>query len=546
MSPSGRWLLLAATVSAALFFANLTRLWPLVDFPCPLPESAWRPTTLALLARPGLEIPDATLAGRLWIDDPALDYVERSAGRERTQQLIASGVPLIAERVTAKASGSPDSLVVLCGSRGGALGWDRSVQEDALGARLEPDDAERIAREILAEAPDQGQDFSLVERSASDRPGRRDHRMVFERARSGEPELRERREIVIAGAAAVKSWPTVVVPAAAEREARARQAPVRGLEVLGDAGLVVAGVAALAVFLMRLNRGGVRLAPATTWAVVVFALLMVVNLLQRTRLFEQWDPLWPRWLAEGRTLIYWSLDDLTTVLPLFVFLAAADALDRAEWRGRGEALWKLGRGELRDPAVVAASLRGFAVGCLCGGVLAGGVLLLGWLAHARISLQPRGFFFYPLNSAVPMLTSLCFFAHTALFEELGYRFFAGTWLEHLTHRRWLAIAVPAVIYGLVHTAFGFLPPSDPFWARPLLMSLVGCVWGWAFFRFDALTVVLSHLTTDLFIFNWPALASGRPVLVAAAVVTIALPLAPGVIGSLWPKRCNSASARVDP
>jgi hypothetical protein len=93
----------------------------------------------------------------------------------------------------------------------------------------------------------------------------------------------------------------------------------------------------------------------------------------------------------------------------------------------------------------------------------------------------------------------------------------------------------------MHSVFGFLPPCEPFWARPLLLALVGCVWGWAFFRFDALTVVLSHFTADLFIFNWPALASGRPLLVASAIGTILVPLIPGIIGMLWPRRATAIS-----
>jgi hypothetical protein len=536
MSRSGRWLFLGALAAGALFFANLVRLWPLVDFPCHLPASTWRPAALAMLDRPGLAMPGAVLSGRLWVDEPALDHVERSFGPAHAQELIAEGLPVVAERITAKAAGSPDSVTLLCGASGQVLGWDRPLQEDAAGERIAPDAAEALAWRALADAPGGSAGFALTERSASERPHRRDHRLVFERVRAPLPELRERRELVVAGDAVVKSWPTVVVPAAAERAARARQAPVRGLEALGDAGLGIGGLAALAVCLTRLGRGGVRLRPATTWAVVVFALLVVVNVLQQARLFEQWDPLWPRWLAAGRTLVYWSLEDLTTVLPLFVFLAAADALDHDAPVSRGASLWLLGRGQLRDPAVVAASLRGFAVGCLCGGVLAGGVLLLGWLADARVALQPRGFFFHPLNSAAPALTTLCFFAHIALFEELGYRFFAGTWLERLSGRRWLAIAVPALVYGAVHTPFSFLPPADPWWARPLLMAAVGCVWGWAYFRYDALTVVLSHLTADLFIFNWPALDSGQPVLIAGGIATILVPLLPGLLGSVLPRR----------
>ncbi|HKQ61095.1 MAG TPA: CPBP family intramembrane glutamic endopeptidase, partial [Candidatus Polarisedimenticolaceae bacterium] len=185
-----------------------------------------------------------------------------------------------------------------------------------------------------------------------------------------------------------------------------------------------------------------------------------------------------------------------------------------------------------DAGVAAASARGFLVGLLAGGVLALAVRLLQAAAGAGVALQPRGFFFYTLNTASPAATSLLFFFGVALAEELGYRWFGGTWIERLTGRRWLAIVIPALIYGLTHARLEFLPPMEPFWARPLALGLVGIVWGWAFFRFDALTVVLSHFTADLFIFNWPRLASGEIAPLAGSLATLAVPLLPALGWSL--------------
>ena len=98
----------------------------------------------------------------------------------------------------------------------------------------------------------------------------------------------------------------------------------------------------------------------------------------------------------------------------------------------------------------------------------------------------------------------------------------------LTHRKWVAIVVPALLYGASHTGLDFLPPVEPFWGRAVALSAVGLIWGWAFLRYDALTVVLSHFTADLFIFNWPRLGSGDPILVAKAIATIAVPLIPAL------------------
>jgi hypothetical protein len=62
-----------------------------------------------------------------------------------------------------------------------------------------------------------------------------------------------------------------------------------------------------------------------------------------------------------------------------------------------------------------------------------------------------------------------------------------------------------------------------------VLTLVGAVWGWAFLRYDALTVVLSHFTADLFIFNWPRLASGQSSVVLVSALTICAPLLPALL-----------------
>jgi hypothetical protein len=322
------------------------------------------------------------------------------------------------------------------------------------------------------------------------------------------------------------------VPAAGERAARARAAPVSALETIGFALLGVGALGALAVFLLRLRAGAVHLARAAYWSAIVFSCAFLTNAFASYDLLATWDPLWPRWIA---TLV--RLGTLSQALTwmfvvLFALIAAGDALDREAGAGRGDTLWLLGRGHVADARVGAASARGFAIGLLCGGVLTAAVLALTALPGGFAQLQPRGFFFYALNSSAPSVATLLFFTNIALLEELGYRYFAGPWLLAATGRRWIAIVAPAVVYGLTHTGLDFLPPAEPFWGRAVVMTLVGCVWGWALLRYDALTVVVSHLTSDLFIFNWPRLASAHESVRIAALATVAMPLVPALVAGV--------------
>lgn len=528
-----------ALVGGWLFFTHVAVLWPLLPGQLRATPAQYHDQLVALDPVIGTHLERDEAACRLRLDSPALSTLEEAVGRERARELVAhDGLPLAWQRVTLKQRGNADVVSVCFLLDGRLMGWERTLQDDE-PEREPKEEPEILAREAAERLVPDLAAYRVTERATVILPNRTDRRWTFERAWdvSDDCTLRERLQVTLAGSHVIRAMRSLVPPSASTLTQRARAAAKEGLEALGFSLLGVGSVAAAVVGLRRLARGQARLGPAGAVTAVVAGLLACTHLLQPALLFEQWDPLWPRWIATARDLAFALLDDSGVLIPLFCFLLAGDALDRERQPlgqpapERGRSLWLLGRGRLADPTVAAASWRGFLVGAACGGVLTLGTLLAVHLLGARIELQPRGFFFYPLTSSSPPLITLCFFTHIALLEELGYRFFAGTWLDRLTGLRSLAIVLPAVVYGLCHSAFAFLPPADPVWVRPTLLALVGCVWGWAFFRFDALTVVLSHLTCDLFIFNYPQLAQGGWAAVGA-VAAILVPLLPAAAGLL--------------
>ena len=548
LTRSDLFLALAALVGAAVFFASLERLWPLAEMDLHVPDRVLEAEAREVLRAAGVDVPEHAAESALRVDSLLLDYLQRSFGEDEAQRLIAAGFPVYRYEVLLKLRGDPDRYFVNLhpgGEAGSAglelLSWGRTVQEDASGAELDEADGRQLALSALApwlgegaaeEGPGGAGAWSEEGVYAQGRPHRRDHFFVYERHLSEDPPLRERLVATVSGAEVTAVDHVLVPPEAARRAARIRRAPVVALQSVGFLLAAVAVVGAFAVFLTRLRAGTARLGPAARWVAVIAVCFFATQALQSHQLLFEWDPLWPRWVAALQSLGAAGALGSWVLLVLFVVIAAGDALDREAPAGgvrRGDSLWEVARGRLLSAPVGLASLRGFLVGLVCGGVLAGSVLAIDALGGGWPPIQPQGFFFYALNSQAPAVATLLYFLMVALVEELAYRFFAGTWLLAVTGRRWLAIVAPAILYGTTHTGLEFLPPADPFWGRAVALTLVGCVWGWAFLRFDALTVVLSHFSADLFIFNWPRLGSGDPVLIAKAAATIAVPLLPAVL-----------------
>jgi len=516
--------------AGALFFGSLDRLWPLPGVALVADGEALELRARGLLDARQFDLTGYRAARRLVADTRTVDYIDRAFGRERTLDWIERGAPLYGHRVYFKKSGETTSYGVEIHPTAGINGWWQRLEEDRPGASLGEESARALALAALRDGL--GLDPTLYEERSHavvEQVARRDHAFRYERLLSEEPELRERVDLRIAGGRvgrAVRSW---LVPGEARRGARAAEAPAQALETVGFALLAVAVVAAFFIFLTKLRAGSAELAAPALWSGVVFACLLGTYALQHAELFAYWEPLWPRWVSDLRYVVFRAIQEVWIVVVLLALIAAGDALDRESGAGRGASLRLLGRGRLLAAPVALASARGFLVGLLCGGVMTLAVLALQAALDAPAALQPRGFFFYPLNSASPPATTLLFFLGVALAEELGYRYFGGGWILAWTGRRLPAIAIPAVIYGLTHTRLDFLPTAEPFWARALVLTLVGAVWGWAFLRYDALTVVLSHYTADLFIFNWPRLASAQSAAVAVSLATIAVPLIPALL-----------------
>jgi hypothetical protein len=525
------WLfLLLAVVAGFLFFIRLDRLWPLADMPLIFDREAAVDQARVHLTDRGYDLEGWSHTAYLSLDDEVLDYLETSFGLEGAQERVREGRDIFRYRVLFKKGGDSHVFRIDMHPARGVLSWSRSFEEDDAGASLDVEEARKLAeQEAALQVTDFPDDWESTAESSAVRPDRVDHRFFWERTLSDSPELRERLYVSVAGDQLSSSGAYLVVPGEAKRSAVAAEAPGRALEAVGMFLLAGTAIAGFFVFLRGLKRGSVRLGRAFLLPGIVFVCLMGTYLLQSSTLFLNWEPLWPRWVSTLQYLLYRVMDEAWMLVVLLAVVGAGDALDRERGLGRGDSLWQFARGRLTSPAVGAASLRGFAVGLFVGVTILGAVTLFQTFAGAELSLQPRGFFFYAINSASPSFATLLFFLNVALIEELGYRFFAGTLIEGWTGGgKTLAILVPAIIYGLTHTRLDFLPPMSPWWARAVVLTAVGCVWGWAFFRWDALTVVLSHWTADLFIFNWPRFGAGDRASFLAATATVAVPLLPAI------------------
>ncbi|MEM7014268.1 MAG: CPBP family glutamic-type intramembrane protease, partial [Verrucomicrobiota bacterium] len=108
----------------------------------------------------------------------------------------------------------------------------------------------------------------------------------------------------------------------------------------------------------------------------------------------------------------------------------------------------------------------------------------------------------------------------------AYRLCAALIILRLTKRKWLAILIPSILYAFAHSDLPFLPPQHPFLFKLLSSVALGCFWGFVYFRFGFLAVVIAHYFCDLTLvfYFFQSRPSSYPLGVAVMVAILAVPM----------------------
>lgn len=448
---------LLALGAGLFFFLSLGRIWPLAEVDLEVERPLLLSQAREFLTQQGFDLEGFRAESRLQVDSATLDYLERNLDQAQIQDLIRDHLTMVRYQVFFKKRGQVRMYSLALHADGTPLAWNSSWLEEAPGAQLEPEAAQVLAIKAATSLGLDLTSWSIRSVETHDLPNRRRHSFIWERKLLETPLLREQITITIEGDQVAGAQRLLLVPETARLAIHSAGAPAELLQTLGFLALGVAGLGAIWVFLLQLQAGRVALLSAALVAGFAFFCGMANQFLQKAALFLEWDPLWPPFVSLLRSLMFRSGENIMILLLVLVLVAAGDALDRHSGAGRGQSFWKLARGGIFDGEVGRDCRRGFLLGLICGAVLSLAGYLPLILDSSHVAIQPRGFFFYPINAASPALATLLFFLGIALIEETGYRFFAGTWLLQLSGKPWLAILLPGIVYGLTHTGLDFLP-----------------------------------------------------------------------------------------
>jgi membrane protease YdiL (CAAX protease family) len=109
-----------------------------------------------------------------------------------------------------------------------------------------------------------------------------------------------------------------------------------------------------------------------------------------------------------------------------------------------------------------------------------------------------------VSTALPWVYPLTIGVYAATSEEFLFRLFAIPYLLRITGSRFLAVLIPAFVWGFLHSNY----PQEPGYVRGIEVGLIGIVAGWVMLRWGILATLVWHYTVDALLISLFLLRSG--------------------------------------
>jgi len=484
--------ILAGLVGAGIAFRFFFAAFPevAVDFRISRPAAVEQ--ARQFLAGQGYRLADYQSSIVFDVDNNAKTYLEREVGLEQANRLMASEVNVWRWKVRFFRPQKQEEFSVRLDPSGRVVGMKHVIEEAREGAHLEREAARAIAKEFLRSRVRTNlaaYDFLPEQSNSTERPKRRDWSFTWERRGFKAKEAPYRLRVTLLGDAAGGYEEFLKVPEAWERDfERLRSSNLLYQWIAQVPWLFLQGSVFAVLFVLGM-RGQVRWSGALKLGFLLAALffLMEMNSWPLERAHYDTNSSYTGFFLQRLAAAAGSSVLLGMLVALTV--AAAEPLYRRDHPGK----LRLGR------AFTLSGLRSkeFLRACVIGLTLAAahiGFVVAFYVVGKRFGFWTPQDIKYTdaVSTALPWVYPLAISLFAATNEEFLFRLFAIPVLLRGTKSRWVAVVLPAFIWGFLHSAY----PVEPGYARGIEVGLIGVVAGWVMLRWGILATLVWHYTVD--------------------------------------------------
>lgn len=483
--------LLAIAAAAAVTALLYTRAFPEASIEFRVPRGEARTLGEKFLRERGRKTSGTEIhfASRFGVDDEPKVYLERELGLERASKLYGRDAKVWRWDMRWFRSAEKEEERVSVSPLGDLVAWESVRKENAPGATLAREAAREKASAFLATRGLDPKALVPIEAFPTKRPNRTDWTFVDERPGFRMKDATVRYRTVVVGDEVAGFRELVHVPEEWERDYSALRSKNLAAGQAATLGLMVTFLAMLGVLVTRIVRKDVRWGLVGGFGVAGFVLALLSNLNGLPLSLYQYDTASPLSSHVVRQLVFAAFGALAVGAGVAVVVAAAEPLYRDRFRS-----------QLSLPGTF--SRRGIATKRFFRGVLLGYVLVAFFFAYqavfyvvaAKLGAWAPAEVPYSdmLSTAFPWATVLLIGFLPAVSEEGISRMFSISFLDSLGAGRFLAVVIPAFIWGFGHAGY----PNQPFYIRGVEVGLAGVLIGFLMLRYGVLPLLVWHFTVD--------------------------------------------------
>jgi hypothetical protein len=481
------------------------------------------------LSERGRNVAGHRFAGRFEVEEEPKVYLERELGLEKASRYYGREAKVWRWQMRWFRSGVKEEERVEITPLGDLAAFSSVRKDDAPGASLSEADARALAHQFLAS---RGLDRGLkaIEATPTARPRRMDWRFVDELLAFQMGDATVRYATEISGNEVTGFEEFVHVPETWSRDyAKLRSKNITANSV-GNLALFVTFLAMLVVLLQRIVRKDVRWRLVAGFGLVAFVLSLFAILNNLPLTLYGYDTASPLSAYVVKRVVLGILGAIGIGAGIAVVVAAAEPIYRERFGSQLSLSGLFSRRGARSKRFFLGLLLGYALTAFFFAYQA-----VFYVVAARFGAWAPAEIPYDdiLNTAVPWVTVLFVGFLPSVLEEGTSRMFSISLLDKLGAGRFVAVVLPAFIWGFNHAGY----PNQPFYIRGIEVGVAGCVIGALMLRFGVWPLLVWHFTVDALYTAFLLLRSGNAYLVVSggtAALILLLPL--GVSVALYLRR----------
>jgi membrane protease YdiL (CAAX protease family) len=455
------------------------------------------------------------------VDENAKTYLERQIGLQKANQLMASQLDIWYWDVRFFKPQQEEEFLVRISPAGNAVGYDHTIKEATAGASLERADAQSKAQNYLNGklGVDLNSWIFLPEEANSEkRPNRLDWSFTWEKKDFRAVDAPYRLHVELQGADIGGSNEFLKVPEAWVRDFKKLRSGNDTLAAVFTIPyiLILAVAIRLGIIFTRQGR--------TSWhgALIVTGVASLLLFLQNLNG-------WPLWNASYDTNSAYSsfialkigsalLISVVTAITILA-LPAAEPLYRDSQPKQLQLAKTLTLRGLRSKEFFSAAVVGLSFAAAHIGYVVGFYVVathFGAWAPQELNYEES------VNTLFPWISGAAIGLLASTNEEFTFRLFAIPFFKKFTKSTWIAVIVPAFLWGFLHSNY----PQEPVYIRGVEIGIIGVIAGLVMLRWGIMATLIWHYTVDASLVGLFLIRSNSMYFKISGAVVAAAALAP--------------------